>query len=144
MLLGHSYVHSRGQDQSAQVAPIFRRNQRLLLRPEPTNRFDRNAVEVTNRDHKRVGRVAREHSLACSALMRATGRLRFSVKAYFDHKEEEVVIKPSGQRYPGVRVVIRLEFFGDDVDMVSDLVDELGLDFTPADLSPHIHAIELE
>ena len=66
--------------------------------------------------------------------MRAKYTHGFQIRAFYDHFEEEVVIKRSGARYTATRIVIKLELYGDDVDLVSNLVDEAGLDFLPSSL----------
>ena len=121
--VGHTFVYSRGHQQHSEVTPFFERSQAFHLRRERDNLYDPNAVVVLTTDGKHVNRIAWEISEACSDLMRAEDTHDFQIRAFYDHFEEEVVIKRSGARYTATRIVIKLELYGDDVDLVSNLVD---------------------
>ena len=102
MRIGSSIVYCRGFEQASQLSPSYlREGDGLHLCPEPTNRYDCNAVLVVTRHNEHVGRITREHSRGCASVLRDTSSLVVRIRTRLVRFEEEEIIKQNGVKYTG-------------------------------------------
>ena len=132
MCIGSSTVYCRGFDQASRLSPsVLREGDGLHLRPEPTNRYDCNAVLVVTRHNEHVWRITREHSRGCASVLRDTSSLVVRIQTRLVQFEEEEVIKHNGVKYTRQRMMISLKLYGkiETTAALTSKMDEVGLSF---------------
>ena len=138
MLASRIFIFLRGYDQNfcgsgARVSA----SKRILLTPETTNFYDRNAIVATDQLGRRVGRVARELAVGCGSMLRGARRVGITYLVNFLRLSQEELPSRFGEGdYTSTVVELEVLFYSKSrhkaIVCLTGLSDHHNMGFEPS------------